>query len=488
MNHVAHLQNDRLFDAARIDSFKAENSKMAEPRGEIRFSDLEEFKGGFRRHQGTLHYNVRQYCMLEQHFILLVKLAVAASVASILGRATAFKRMLMREERTLNQRVQMAFGFATIFGSGVAVRVITGSYNAVDLGLEGSLLAGMLGGYVTGLLSGVIISIPAMIHGEVLSMPLFAGVGVLGGLLRDLAPDPEEIWHFSLLRKAPDARRNGFNLLVLCSILFAEFLRWISLKVFGPRVIFAIYSSDDNSAPALLMIGLATIFAVMLPLKIWNNTRNEDKLESQQRLLNEARLAALTRQINPHFLFNTLNSISSLIRTDPDNARGVIGKLSNILRRVMREHENLYPLRDELQFIDDYMAIELVRFGDKLRFIKEIDPDTLNHLIPSMLLQPLVENCIKHGLSSKVDGGMIRVRSRLAGTHLHLLVEDDGVGIPEAKLATLFEQGIGISNVNERLKVLFGTNYRMWIDSKPGQGTLTEIEIPVSRTVLAAVS
>ena len=154
---------------------------------------------------------------------------------------------------------------------------------------------------------------------------------------------------------------------------------------------------------------------VTLPLKIWNNTRNEEKLEAQQRLLNEARLAALTSQINPHFLFNTLNSISSLIRTDPEQARIMIYRLSNILRRLLRKHENLNPLREELQFIDDYMGIELVRFGDKLRFVKEIDPDTLDRLVPSMLLQPLVENSIKHGLSSKVEGGMIRIRSRLEG-------------------------------------------------------------------------
>ena len=105
-----------------------------------------------------------------------------------------------------------------------------------------------------------------------------------------------------------------------------------------------------------------------------------------------------------------------------------------------------------------------------------------------MLLQPIVENSIKHGLSSKVDGGMIRVRSRLEAGRLHLLVEDNGVGIPESKLATLFEQGIGISNVNERLKVLFGNNYRMWIDSQPGRGTRIDIEIPELQTNLAAVS
>jgi two-component system LytT family sensor kinase len=162
--------------------------------------------------------------------------------------------------------------------------------------------------------------------------------------------------------------------------------------------------------------------------------------------------------------------------------------LSNILRRLLRNHENLNPLREELQFIDDYMGIELVRFGDKLRFVKEIDPASLERLVPSMVLQPLVENSIRHGLSSKVEGGMIRVRSRLENGRLHLLVEDDGVGITEARLATLFEQGIGVSNVNERLKVLFGNDYRMWVDSRPGYGTQTEIEIPELRTRLAAAS
>jgi len=99
-------------------------------------------------------------------------------------------------------------------------------------------------------------------------------------------------------------------------------------------------------------------------------------------------------------------------------------------------------------------------------------------LVPSMLLQPLVENSIRHGLSNKVDGGTVRIRSRIVENRLQILVEDDGVGIAEAKLATLFEQGIGVSNVNERLKVLFGDDYRMWIDSRPGEGTSTGIELP----------
>ena len=213
--------------------------------------------------------------------------------------------------------------------------------------------------------------------------------------------------------------------------------------------------------------------------------RNEKKLEAQQLRLNEARLAALTRQINPHFLFNTLNSVSSLIRSNPDQARSVVYKLSSILRRLLRKTGNLTSLREELAFIDNYMAIELVRFGEKLRYVPEIDPDTLDCMVPSMLLQPIIENSIRHGLSSKVERGMIRVRSQLSEGRLHILVEDDGVGIPESKLETLFEQGIGVSNVNERLKVLYGEEYRMWVDSKPGEGTRTGIEFPATQSKLS---
>ena len=232
----------------------------------------------------------------------------------------------------------------------------------------------------------------------------------------------------------------------------------------------------------------ATLFAVVLPLKIWNNTRNENKLEQQQSSLMQARLQALTSQINPHFLFNTLNSVSSLIRINPEHARLMVLKLSRILRRLLRKHDNFSPLRDELDFIEDYLAIEVARFGEKLRFEKEIDPESLDILVPSMLLQPLIENCIKHGLSNKVEGGTITLRTRLADRRLLLIVEDDGVGIPELKLANLMEQGIGVSNVNERLKVLFGTDYRMWIDSQPGRGTRIEIEVPELQPDWAAVS
>jgi len=427
--------------------------------------------------------------MLEQQQLvttLLLRVAVAASLASILSRFTAFQQMLMREDRTLLQRFQLALACASPYFASVATRIMNINYQAVDLGLEGSLVAGMVGGYVTGLLSGVLISIPAFWNGELLSMPLFAGVGVLGGLLRDVAPEKEDIWRFSplfslkpqRLRQRTYQLRLMFHLGCLCTIIFTELMRVSVAHVFTKGGVFLADIWRESHPTTAIAVYASSVFAVMLPLKIWNNTRNEKKLEAQQLRLNEARLAALTSQINPHFLFNTLNSVSSLIRTNPDQARSVVYRLSSILRRLLRKTDNLTPLREELAFIDNYMTIEMVRFGEKLQFVKEIEPDTLDHLVPSMLLQPIVENSIRHGLSSKVDGGLIRVRSSLSGGRLLIVVEDDGVGIPETKLATLFEQGIGVSNVNERLKVLFGPDYKMWIDSKPGEGTRTGIEIP----------
>ncbi len=432
----------------------------------------------------------------QQLVILLLRLAVAASFASILARFPSFQRMLMRDERTLVQRLKLGLSFSVLFGTGVAIR-ISNSYQAVDLGLEGSLISGMMGGYVTGLMSGILISLPAMFNGELMSMLVFAGVGVLGGLLRDVAPNKDYVWRFSplldlsfyrIVKGKQDLKLVVYQSIVLVTAMFCALVTvWVARLPgsAGKPLIFCLAHDWEEVSPLRWALYYAsTVFAVMLPLRIWNATRNEKKLEAQQARLNEARLAALKSQINPHFLFNTLNSVSSLIRTNPDQARSMLYKLSSILRRLLRKTDNLAPLREELSFIDNYMAIEMIRFGDKLRFTKEIDPSTLDSLVPSMLLQPIIENSIRHGLSSKVDGGMIRVRSHLSDGRLHLLVEDDGIGIPEAKLATLFESGIGVNNVNERLKVLFGNNYRMWIDSKTGEGTRTGIEIPEVQTAV----
>jgi two-component system LytT family sensor kinase len=236
-----------------------------------------------------------------------------------------------------------------------------------------------------------------------------------------------------------------------------------------------------------LLICATAPIVVGIPLKIWNAIRVERKLEEQGRLLLEARLDALQRQINPHFLFNTLNSITSLVRSEPELAREMVVKLANILRVLLKDREAFLPLREELQFTDDYLDIEVVRFGSKLKVVKEIAEDTLDIVVPGMLLQPLIENSIKHGLEPRISGGTVTLRSRITDEgRLMVEVEDDGVGIgPERNDASLVSglvrpgTGIGVRNVRERMGVLYGDLATVEINSRPGRGTKVTLMMPV---------
>ncbi|MCS7044389.1 MAG: histidine kinase [Bryobacteraceae bacterium] len=428
--------------------------------------------------------------MDNQLIILMVKLAAAASIASILSRSSHFLSLLLREERTTVEGLQLAGMISAFCVAGSFVRLSTRSYAAAEMAMEGSLLAGIIGGYIPGLVTGVLSSLPAVFAGEYLAMPLYAAVGVMGGLLRDLAPRAEEVWRISpffdlslwrLIFHPEDRVRSLFQIAGLAAIVLAELMRYTVYRLFGGQMIFTLY--DPARGWANLAVFATTIFTVSLPIKIWGSARNERLLESKERLLVQARLSALTSQINPHFLFNTLNTVGSLIRTDPEKARQVLYRLSNILRRLLRKNENFAPLREELAFIDDYLSIEMARFGEKLRVAKQIDERTLDCQVPAMLLQPIVENSIRHGLAHKIRGGCVRIESRLEdgsrGRRLVLTVEDDGVGMEEERLRSILAQpGIGVSNVNERLQVLFGSNYNLSITSQPGEGTRTVIELP----------
>jgi len=444
----------------------------------------------------------------EQLAALLLKIAVSTSLASIVMRFGPMQRMLLRDERTLRERLHLAFIFSLLYGASAYFRILSGDkYQAIDLALEGSMIAGILGGYVSGLITGLLASIPDMFVGKWMSMPLFSAAGIMGALIHDLAPRPEDIWSFSpfvdlnlwrLLRQLLRWKRDviqrrllelaAFNLTCNFLVLLVEALRWGVRAIFPTHNTFFLFDYPPRHYWVFFYSAVTTLFAVSLPIRVWSSFRAERQLETQQARLTEARLAALTNQINPHFLFNTLNSIATLIRINPDNARNMIYRLSKILRRLLRKAENYSPLREEIAFIDDYLAIEMVRFGEKLKFEKNIEPATLSRLVPSMILQPIIENSIRHGLANKVEGGTVRLRTWLEGTRLNILIEDDGVGIDEEKLEALFESGIGVSNVNERLRVLFGGGYRIAVDSKPGEGTKTLIEIPELEDVDAASS
>lgn len=157
----------------------------------------------------------------------------------------------------------------------------------------------------------------------------------------------------------------------------------------------------------------------------------------------------------------------------------MILKLASLLRAMLKDHDTLVPLREELQFTEDYLEIEIVRFGrEKLRVLKEIEPGALDARVPSILLQPLVENSIKHGLEPRIAGGTITLRSRCSADGLLIEVEDDGVGM--AELAMGRGTGIGMKLVRDRLQMLYGAEAHFHVQSRPGRGTRVSLTIPIA--------
>ena len=421
---------------------------------------------------------------------LLIKLGVAAAVSSTLVRSKEFKSLLFREERTFRQKVYLVLWFALPIMMGVWIRIAQSSFAASDISFETALLLGVMGGRWAGSLGGALMGIPALLHGEWAALPFDVLCGFLAGQLRTMARDKDDIWSFSpfidqsifrlIRRNLPRPRLFDWQVMFFMTIVGLRFVQTEVWRAF-PHSIFSIESIENLWVWGLIYA--ASVAAIGIELKVFNSVRIQIKLEEQERLLLHARMESLQNQINPHFLFNTLNSISSLVRFDPDTARDVIFKLATILRRLLNTSEAFAPLRDEFEFIDHYLDIEVVRFGrDKLHVVKELDPASLDVVVPSMLLQPLVENSIKHGLGPKVEGGSIFLRSRVTNSRLVIEVEDDGVGMGGAQLEESSSwpgMGIGMANISERLQVLYGDTARMTIDSHEGKGTLIRIRLPL---------
>jgi two-component system LytT family sensor kinase len=415
----------------------------------------------------------------------LVKLGVVASVASVLARASTFRRLFFAEDRRPRQTLALLAFFLVPLTLGVWIRTTVPNFLAGDISFETIILLGLFLGPAWAVLGGVVLAGPALYHGEYLALPFNAALGLLAGVLGRFV-EPEEIWSFTpfidlslyrWVRRILRQPRIDRQFLMLFVIVAAEASRdWLARAL--PHKLFALTAKD---LWVQVLVWLSAPIVVGIAIKVWNALRIEIKLEEQKRLLLEARLDALQRQINPHFLFNTLNSIASLVRMKPELAREMTVKLANILRALLKDHDTYVPLSHELSFTDDYLDIEVVRFGaDKLRVEKEIDPRTLDTLVPSILLQPLIENSIKHGLEPRIHGGTVTLRSRLEGDRVRIEVADDGVGMGNRPPTALGRDGagIGMKNVRERLEVLYGAQAQFSVVSNPGRGTLVSIELP----------
>jgi signal transduction histidine kinase len=197
-----------------------------------------------------------------------------------------------------------------------------------------------------------------------------------------------------------------------------------------------------------------------------------------QARLAEAQLQALQRQLHPHFLFNTLHTISALMHRDVDAADEMLARLSDLLRLTLDGgNMQIVPLKDELDFVRKYLDIERTRYGDRLQVLIEAEPDTLDAAVPNFVLQPLVENALRHGIAPKVGGGRVEIDVRRDGDRLLLVVRDDGAGVKPERLQAARE-GVGLANTRSRLSHLYGDQHAFDFQATNGQGVVVTIAIP----------
>ncbi len=199
--------------------------------------------------------------------------------------------------------------------------------------------------------------------------------------------------------------------------------------------------------------------------------------EELRKLAAQAELRALRAQIDPHFFFNALNSVASLIVEDPQRAEELVEDLSDLFRYSFRSGGDFLSLGEELELAETYLKIEKVRMGDRLEFKKFISADAMILQIPALSIQPIIENAVKHGIEPLSGGGVITLSAAIKGNHLSIHISDTGCGIAPTRLEEVFSAGVGLSNVNDRLRRLYGEGLR--IDSQPDRGTTVSFSIPV---------
>lgn len=241
-----------------------------------------------------------------------------------------------------------------------------------------------------------------------------------------------------------------------------------SLKFYGTR------GNDLDAVRYEIAKGLGDLFSTQLEL---------EDIQIKERLLAREEIRRLQAQINPHFLFNALNTIASFCRTNSSHARDLLQDLAMFMRRNLHGVDGFVPLSEELEHVRSYLAIEQARFGERIHTELNMQDCCRDWPIPAFIIQPLVENGIKHGLAGHEEGGKVNVQAQLRDGELHVTVEDDGVGMARAKTQALLEsdgegQCIGVANCNRRLRQIYGAAYGLQIESRPGGGTLVALRIP----------
>jgi two-component system LytT family sensor kinase len=296
-----------------------------------------------------------------------------------------------------------------------------------------------------------------------------------------------------LARKAPFADRTSWKraLAVHVPAVFVMTALHVALTVSAQTAVVWLVGQEQRSwtieAQRMFFNNfdweMMTYWAIVgLSHALWYHNEAQDRALRTSQLethLVEAQLQALQRQLQPHFLFNTLNTISALMHRDINAADDMIAKLSDLLRISLHNvGVQEVTLKQELDFLSKYLEIEQTRFRDRLTVVFDVQPDTLDALVPNLVLQPLVENSIKHGIGPRPTPGQIAIRSRRLGSMLELEIKDNGVGLSAARL-TDFNRGIGLGNTRSRLQHLYGSSHRFEFRQPPGGGLSVLIAIPL---------
>ncbi|WHU05178.1 MULTISPECIES: sensor histidine kinase [unclassified Sphingomonas] len=297
----------------------------------------------------------------------------------------------------------------------------------------------------------------------------------------------------------------GYCLTLLLSTLYGTYRRLpripailLTLATLGTAtVIYAvldafIYSFIKMPEPSIsINLVVGTVFINFTVLAGWSALyfavnfylvveRQIDQMQALEMQASQAQLAMLRYQLNPHFLFNTLNSISTLVLLkQTERANIMLSRLSSFLRYTLANEPTAHvTLQQEAETLKLYLEIEKMRFDDRLRPVFEIDERVAKARLPSLLLQPLVENAIKYAVTPQEEGAEITVSARLAGERVQITVSDTGPGLIEAKQRPTLSTGVGLANIKERLAQAFGPDHRFEARSDPGKGFSVEIEIP----------
>jgi two-component system LytT family sensor kinase len=318
--------------------------------------------------------------------------------------------------------------------------------------------------------------------------------GALAGSVSTVAPAAllgAFVWRFA--QRPTTLASSGLRFLVKHALLAVAFATAWTLTIVASIYYGAPPSVMDQflrNAVGWQFLSALTLYAVVAAIA--TAAANARRLREQEAaairseaLRVRAELQALRAQLDPHFLFNTLHSLMALVRTDQRAAESALERLGDLLRYVLdvnRDSLDEVPLADEWAFVRNYLSLEQLRLGKRLRVVDQLDPESLDCLVPTFTLEPLVENAIRHGIATRPQGGTLTVSSRLEGNALVLDVRDDGAGAEPTAVERA--SGLGVRAVRQRLEARYGAGARLDIETSPGAGLVATVTLP-ARTVAA---